>query len=58
MWHVPQSGKSTWFPANKTMTRGTNSLAERSEGHISLDDPWPRGQLMIPEKKTQLHIRP
>ena len=53
-WHVPQSGKSTWFPANKTMTRDTSSLAERSGGHISLDDLWPRGQLMILEKNSTL----
>ena len=49
-WHVPRLGKSIWFPANKTMTCGISSLVERSEGHISLDDPWPRGQLMILEK--------
>ena len=49
-WHVPRSGKSTWFPANKTLTHGTSLLVEHSEGHISLDDPWPRGQLMIVEK--------
>ena len=30
-WHVSRSGKSTWFPTNKAMTRGTNSLAKRPE---------------------------
>ena len=30
-WHVSWLGKSTWFPANKAMTRGTNSSAKHAE---------------------------
>ena len=35
-WHVSWSGKSTWFPTNNTMTRGTISLANvQKKSHFS-----------------------
>ena len=34
-WHVSRSGKLMWFPTNKTMTRGTNSLANVQKNSYS-----------------------
>ena len=55
-WHVSRSGKSTWFPTNKTMTRGTNSLANvQNKSHFS-GQPMDKGATDDTEKTPDSSI--
>ena len=55
-WHVSRLGESMWFPTNKTMTRGTNSLANvQKKSHFSRR-PMDKGAIDDTGKSTNSRL--
>ena len=53
-WHVPRRNGLTLLITNEVMTHGTSNhkhkrVHPRNDmgSHVSLDDPWTKGQLMV-----------